>query len=122
MQTTQIKTYSSYREIVADIVATRDDCRRKAKDPAYQLVRSRGTSLLQMGENGRVYDEPWFTRGSNPSLRELKEAAKSTLENGGFYVAVDGGFDGIYDIRNNDYEPCISDWGIDITCENILAL
>jgi hypothetical protein len=117
-----MKTYGSYQEIIAEVKHERDKCKRECYSRDFQLIRSRGTSLLQMGENGRVYDEAWFTRSSNPTLRELKEAAKSTLENGGFYVAVDGGFDGVYSIRDNEIEPFIGDWGVDISVDNVLAL
>jgi predicted ATPase len=117
-----MKTFSSYKELIEEIKHERDKCKRESYSRDFQLIRSRGTSLLQMGENGRVYDEAWFTRSSNPTLRELKEAAKSTLENGGFYVSIDGGFDGVYSIRDNDCEPLIGEWCVDISVENILAL
>jgi hypothetical protein len=119
-----MKTFGSYQEIIAEVKHERDKCKRECYDRVYQLIRSRGTSILLMDENGRLekHDEPYFINKTNPTLRDLKQFALECRELGGTYIAIDGGFDGVYSIRDNDYSPCIGYWGVDISIDNVLAL
>jgi hypothetical protein len=118
-----MKTFSSYKELIEEIKYERDKCKRESYSRDFQLIRSRGTSLLMMDKNGRLekHDEPIFTK-ANPTLKELKEIALECREHGGTYIAIDGGFDGVYSIRDDDYEPWIGEWSVDVSVENILAL
>lgn len=117
-------TYTSYKDIVDQVMRVRQNAHFKAKKMDYQLARSRGTYLLCCDANGRLdkRDEPYFTKRANPTLAELKEMAQDCLDNGGTYIGIEGGYDGVVSIRNDDYDPMIEEWGVNVSCKDILAL
>jgi hypothetical protein len=118
-----MKTFSSYKELIEEIKHERDKEKRKCYSREFQLIRSRGTGILLCDANGRLdkHDEAIYTK-ANPTLKELKELALECRNSGGTHLGIDGGFDGVYSIRDDDYEPFIGEWGVDISVENVLAL